>query len=191
MLDAAPFMCRRARLIKGYTQQLFAEEMDVDPATVSRWECGKLTPSPSVLSRIREISRRAEPAHSDAYILSSPTMKYLCKLEDFSVPILLSKGLLETLGVTLEEVLTDPDSLWVEDSDGHRVNDTVQADPRWLGGEIAFFEAIHKASIPGESRWWHSIGAPIAESGAMLWEGVLDPTPNEFWIKLTPFSEIT
>ncbi len=191
MLDAAPFMCRRARLIMGYTQQLFAEEMDVDPATVSRWECGKLTPSPSVLSRIREISRRAEPAHSDAYILSSPTMKYLCKLDDFSVPILLSKGLLEALGVTLEEVLKDPDRLWSADSDGQRVNDIVQADPRWLRGEIAFFEAIHKAAIPGETRWWRSIGAPIAESGAMLWEAVLDANPNEFWIELTTFSDIT
>ncbi len=191
MLDAAPFMCRRARLIMGYTQQLFAEEMDVDPATVSRWECSKLTPSPSVLSRIREISRRAEPAHSDAYILSSPTMKYLCKLDDFSVPILLSKGLLEAIGVTLEEVLKDPDRLWSADSDGQRVNDIVQADPRWLRGEIAFFETIHKAAIPGETRWWRSIGAPIAESGAMLWEGVLDANPNEFWIKLTTFSEIT
>ena len=191
MLDAAPFMCRRARLIMGYTQQLFAEEMDVDPATVSRWECSKLTPSPSVLSRIREISRRAEPAHSDAYILSSPTMKYLCKLDDFSVPILLSKGLLEAIGVTLEEVLKDPDRLWSADSDGQRVNDIVQADPRWLRGEIAFFETIHKAAIPGETRWWRSIGAPTAESGAMLWEGVLDANPNEFWIKLTTFSEIT
>ena len=191
MLDAAPFMCRRARLIKGFTQQQFAEELDVDPATVSRWECGKLTPSPALFSRIREISRRAEPAHSDAYILSSPTMKYLCKLDDFSVPMLLSKGLLETLGVTLEEVLNNPDSLWREDGEGQRVNDFVQADPRWLGGEIAFFEAIHKASIPGETRWWHSIGAPIAVSGAMLWEGVLDPTPSDVWIKLTSFSEIS
>ena len=191
MLDAAPFMCRRARLIKGFTQQQFAEDLDVDPATVSRWECGKLTPSPALFRRIREISRRAEPAHSDAYILSSPTMKYLCKLDDFSVPMLLSKGLLETLGVTLEEVLNNPDSLWREDGEGQRVNDFVQADPRWLGGEIAFFEAIHKASIPGETRWWHSIGAPIAESGAMLWEGVLDPTPSDFWIKLTSFSEIS
>lgn len=190
MSDPAAFMCRRARLIKGLTQQLLAEQMGVDPATVSRWECGKLTPSPSVLSRIRAISSRAEPAHSDAYILSSPTLKYLCKLNDFSVPILLSKELLQTLGVTLEEELTDPSSVWSEDSDGQRVNDIVQADPRWLRGEIAIFEAVNKASLPGESRWWHSIGAPIAESGAMLWEGILDPAPNEFWVKLTPFTDM-
>ena len=190
MSHPAPFMCRRARLVRGLTQERFAEEMGVDPATVSRWECGKLKPSPSVLSRVREISRRAEPAYSDAHILSSPTLKYLCKLDDFSVPLLLSRGLLKTFGVTLEEVLRDPKSVWSEDSEGQLVNDTVQADPRWLRGEIAFFEAIHRAALPGEKRWWHSIGAPIAESGAMLWEGVLDSAPNKFWIKLTPFSDI-
>ena len=109
----------------------------------------------------------------------------------FLVLILLSKGLLETLDVTLERVLKDPEPIWRNDSQSQRVNDTVQADPRWLRGAIALFEAVHEASLPGEVRWWHSIGAPIAESGAMLWEGVLDPTPNTFSVKLTPFSEIT
>ena len=105
--------------------------------------------------------------------------------------ILISKGLLETLDVTLEEVLKDPKPIWRNDSQSQRVNDTVQADPRWLRCEIAFFEAVHEASLPGEVRWWHSIGAPIAESGAMLWEGRLAPTPNTFSVKLTPFFEIT
>ena len=44
--------------------------------------------------------------------------------------ILLSKGLLETLDVTLEEVLKDPEPIWRNDSQSQRVNDTVQADPR-------------------------------------------------------------
>jgi len=190
MVEPAPFMCRRARLIKGLTQQLFAEEMGVDPATVSRWECGKLMPSPSVLGRIREISRRAEPAYSDAHILSSPTLKYLCKLDDFSVPKLVSKGLLQKMGVDLKEVLADTSPFW--GGDDQRVNDTVQGDTRWLKGEIAFFEAVHRAAdIHGSGLWWHSIGAPIAETSSMLWEGVLDPAPNKFWVKLTPFSEIS
>ena len=92
--------------------------------------------------------------------------------------------LLQTLGFTLEEVRRDPQSIWSED--GQRVNDTVQTDLRWLRGKIAFFEATHRASLPGEKRWWHSIGAPIAEAGAMLWEGVLEPDPNKFWVKLHP-----
>ena len=140
-------------------------------------------------NRIREISRRSEPAHSEAYILSSPTLKYLCKLDDFSVPRLVSKGLLQKLGVDLEEMLAATSPFW--GGDDQRVNDTVQGDPRWLKGEIAFFEAVHRAAdTHGSGLWWHSIGAPIAETGSMLWEGILDPAPNKFWVKLTPFSDI-
>jgi hypothetical protein len=41
----------------------------------------------------------------------------------------------------------------------------------------------------GKDVWWRTIGAPIAEVGAVLWEGVLEPGPKEFWIKLTPFEQ--
>ena len=146
------------------------------PATLCRRDLTSIRPP--ALGRIRDISSRADPAHCNAHIPSSPTLKYLCKLDGFLVLILLSKGLLETLDVTLEEVLKDPKPIWRNDSQSQRVNDTVQADPRWLRCEIAFFEAVHEASLPGEVRWWHSIGAPIAESGAMLWEGRLAPHPK-------------
>ncbi len=91
---------------------------------------------------------------------------------------MLSKGPLETLDVTLDEVLKDSEPIRRNDNQGQRVNDTAQADPRWLRGEISVFEAVHDVSLPGEALWWHSIGAPIAVPGAMLWEGVLAPAPK-------------
>jgi len=186
MSSPITFMVRRARLIRGETQGEFAVHMGVDQATVSRWERSKSEPTPAKLGKIRKIISVAEPSHSAAYIMSSPTFKYLCKLDDFSKPLLLSKGLLEAFGVALEDVLENPQAFWAEGA--QRVNEAVQADPRWRRGEIAFFEAIHKANptrLP--NRWWRTIGAPVAEANAMLWEGVLDPKPNEFWIQMTPF----
>ncbi len=185
MSSPIPFMVRRARLIRGDTQSDFAVHMGVDQATVSRWERSKSEPTPAKLGEIRKIISIAEPAYSAAYILSSPTMKYVCKLNDFSKPLLLSKGLLEEIGVTLEEVLENPRAFWTDED--QRINETVQSDPRWLRGEMAFVETIHKADPtrhPG--LWWRTIGAPIADANAMLWEGVLDPSPNKFWVKLTP-----
>ena len=76
----------------------------------------------------------------------------------FLVLIMLSKGLLETFDVTREKVLKDPEPIRRNDSKSQRVNDTAQADLRWLRGEIAVFEAVHEASLPGDARWWHSIG---------------------------------
>ena len=82
-------------------------------------------------------------------------------------------------------MLEDPQSFWTDDD--QRVNETVQADPRWRKSEIAFIETTHKADParhPGQ--WWRTIGAPLQEGNAMLWEGVLDPRPNQFMVKLTP-----
>ena len=101
MTDPIPFMTRRARLIRGETQDEFAEHMGVDQATISRWERSRGHPTPAKLAEIHKIITRAEPSYNPEYILASPTIKYVCKLDDFSKPLLLSKGLLEELGVTL------------------------------------------------------------------------------------------
>jgi len=187
MLDPAPFMCRRARLIKGLTQQLFAEEMDVDPATVSRWECGKLVPSPTTLSRIRDISSRAEPAHSDVYISASPTIKYMCQRDNFLKPLVISKGLAEAAGFDPDDVIRNPEPYMKEGM--RRLNKAVQSDARWERGGIAFFEARFFAPNLGD--WVRAIGAPLAETNAALIEAAPDPNPKEeFWVKLTPFEEM-
>ena len=70
---------------------------------------------------------------------------------------MLSKGLLERLDVTLEEVLKHTEPIRRNDRQSQRMNDTVQVDPRWLRVEITVFAAVHEASMPGEARGWHSI----------------------------------
>ena len=189
MSSPIPFMVRRARLIRGETQGDFAFHMGVDPATVSRWETSRIVPTPFKLSEIRRIIRAADPCHSEAYISAAPTIKYVCNVGDFSEGLMVSQGLADAIGTSREEILADREIRWYEE--GQRVNDAVHADSRWLRGEIAFFEAQFKAHEDmGKDVWWRTIGAPIAEVGAVLWEGVLEPGPKEFWVKLTPFEEM-
>ena len=185
MPNPISFMCRRARLIRGETQGEFAIHMGVDQATVSRWERTIGEPTSSNLAEIRGIMTAAEPCHSRAYIEAAPTYKWVGRMDDFSVRVMISKGLAEWIGCTYEEMMAAPRTRYWTKHD-QRVNDLVQADPRWLRGEIAFLETCHLSSHPGQ--WWHTIGAPIADTNTVLWEGIPSDKPNQkFWVKLTPF----
>ena len=189
MSSPIAFMSRRARLIRGETQAAFARHIGVDQATVSRWETEKGEPDVANLQEIRRIVMTAEPCHSEAYVSASPTIKYVAKLDDFSEALMVSQGYVEVLGVSREDILTKRELRW--DDEAQRVNDIVQADSCWLRGEIAFFEATFKADTEhGEHLWWRTIGAPLSEAHAMLWEGVLTGSPLEFSVKLTPFQEM-
>ncbi len=185
MSSPLPFMARRARLIRGETQGDFAIHMGVDQATVSRWERSKSEATPANFAEIRRIIATAEPSYSLDYVPAAPTIKYICTINDFSKTIAASKGLLEALGVDREEVI---DEIVATDNEAERVAETVIGDPRWLAGRIAFFEANFKAHHHyGENRWFRTIGAPLSEARAMLWEGVLVEGPLDFMVKVTPF----
>ena len=111
----------------------------------------------------------------------------VCRIDDFSNTVMISKGLVEWLGCTYEEMMASPLTRYWTEHD-QRVNDLVQADPRWSRGEIAFLETCHPSSEPGQ--WWHTIGAPIADTNSVLWEGIISDKPNQkFWVKLTPFQD--
>ena len=181
-------MVRRARLVRGETQREFAIHLGVDQGSVSRWEREKSEPTSSKLAEIRKIITTAEPCHSRAYIEAAPTYKIIVRLDDFSTIVMISKGFSEKIGATYDEISTAPFGKYWTAPD-QRVNDLVQGDPRWLRGEIAFFETSHPSTATGE--WWHTIGAPIAETNSVLWEGIISDAPNQkFWVKLTPFEEV-
>ena len=179
-------MVRRARLIRGETQSDFAIHMGVDQATVSRWEREKGEPNPAHLEEIRKIIISAEPCYSRAYIEAAPTIKYMCQRDNFLQPLAISKGLAEAAGIDPVDVIRNPESYIREGEGIHRLNEVVQSDARWEGGEIAFFEATLFAPRLGE--WVRAIGAPLAETNAALIEAApIGNSKEEFWIKLTPF----
>ena len=180
-------MTRRARLIRGETQGQFAIHMDVDQATVSRWEREKSEPTAAHLSAIRRIIATAEPCHSRAYIKAAPTIKYVCQLDNFLKPLVISRGLAEAAGFDPDDVIRNPERYSKESL--RRLNKAVQSDARWERGEIAFFEARFFA--PALREWVRAIGAPLAETNAALIEAAPDPNPKEeFWVKLTTFDEL-
>lgn len=187
MSSPLPFMTRRARLIRGETQGQFAIHMDVDQATVSRWEREKGEPTAAHLSAIRRIIATAEPCHSHAYIKAAPTIKYMCQLDNFLKPLVISRGLAEAAGFDPDDVIRNPAHYIKEGL--RRLNRAVQSDARWERGEIAFFEARFFA--PALREWVRAIGAPLAETNAALIEAAPDPNPEEeFWVKLTTFDEL-
>ena len=188
MQNTIVFMCRRARLIRGETQAAFARHMGVDQASVSRWERKKVEPEAANIAEIRRIITTAEPCQSLAYVRAAPTIKYVCAIDDFMTTIAASQGLLAALGFDREELI---DEILVTDEYADAVMKTVIGDPRWLRGEIAFFEANFKSHPQfGENLWWRTIGAPLSEAKACLWEGVLGDKPLNFMVKLTPFEEL-
>lgn len=67
-----------------------------------------------------------------------------------------------------------------------RVNEIVQADRRWVTGEIAYFRTVHQ---DGRGRWLRTSGVPIPHHGTVLWEAsAFDGNDPEFTIKLFAYS---
>ena len=186
MTTPVPFLVRRARVIRGETQDEFAKFLGVDGSTVSRWERGKVEPSAAVLQTISEIVQRADPTHSEAYISRSPLMQIICRYDDFRETVQVSRGIMEAHSLTPDHW----DYRWfktVWTPDDERVNELVHADPRWQNQEIAFFETQHLATIG----WIRTIAAPLPDPRGILWEGAIANGDDlAFWVRLTPYESV-
>jgi transcriptional regulator with XRE-family HTH domain len=176
--EDAPFLTRRARLLLGKTQAEFAEMFEVEDATVSRWERGKLHPSAKVWPRIREIALRSAIPLSDEVVREAHVYKFIVAMNDLTRPSVVSKGAVEALvkaGIKRTDLTA---SWWSDFAHRHphyeistvRGLETVQADKRWLMGEIAFAD-IHAFST-GLNRWLNVIVAPLPDRNSALIEAV-------------------
>lgn len=75
-----PLGLRQARIARGMTQSGLAEAMDVDQATVSRWERGTQVPEPDLQARLREFlfrGRAVQDAMIFHFVRSSPGLRAL------------------------------------------------------------------------------------------------------------------
>ena len=88
-----PYLVRRTRLVLGQTQSQFAEQFEVDDGTVSRWERGKLRPSPAIIAHLREIVLRSSFVAGKELIRASPILKFVSPIDDLKHPCVISKGI--------------------------------------------------------------------------------------------------
>lgn len=75
-----PLGLRQARLARGLSQAQLAEAMNVDQATVSRWERGTQLPEPGVQTQLREFlfrGRAIQDAMVYHFVRSSPGLRLL------------------------------------------------------------------------------------------------------------------
>ena len=134
-----PFVVRRARLLKGMTQAEFAELFEVDDGTVSRWERGKLHPTPKVWQRIRDITLKEDSLRDEALVRASPVYKYLVDMKRLTKPIVASRGISEALEmVGALRVKDRPFGIanFARKSPQYKVSgtralETIQASPEW------------------------------------------------------------
>ncbi len=196
-MKTSAFLVRRARLLLGLTQAEFAEKLDVENTTISRWECGRMRPSAKVVTQLRSIVGGADHHHSHDLLVASPVYKWLALIDDLQATVVASKGVaeaLERVGYTADDfVNTEPHlaARWTKPSDAEwhcsfpYAFTLVQADPRWLKGEIAYVE-IHAYSHIFKS-WGRGLLAPLLDEGLALFEAVpAKKGPRQgFWMRVT------
>ncbi|MGA7329766.1 MAG: helix-turn-helix transcriptional regulator [Rhodomicrobium sp.] len=195
-MSNVPYFVRHARLALGETQSTFAERFGVNTTTVSRWERGKLHPSPAIYRNIRKILVCGHPLTDDDLIEACPTFKYLVRMDDLFFPCLASLGArraLEQLGVSLNELFHELRERSPKDyavSSAHAF-DIIQCDPRWLEARIAYANA-HCVSVTLGGQWAYLMLVPLIERGEALAEFVPDPggPGRGFWVHLVEVDSI-
>jgi transcriptional regulator with XRE-family HTH domain len=186
-MSDTPYLVRRARYLLSMTQRQFAELFDVDEGTVSRWERGKLHPSPDVISRINDIDREGSILGIDV-LRASPIWKYASPVDDLRHPIDISKGLRSALKKAgrSEEYIESyakeiPESTPQEHSTVHALN-LIQRHPLWINRRALYAEALAVSDALG---WIDFLAAPFPHGPLAL--VVFAPVSAEeggFWVRV-------
>jgi transcriptional regulator with XRE-family HTH domain len=177
------------------TQAEFAAHFDVDDGTVSRWERGKVRPSPAVLAEIHRICRGHGSFDAHRLVAASPVYKWLSPMGDLGATTVVSRGLMDALakiGYSVDDFSKNEHAIaryWTRRSDPEweysfaRAAEVIQADPRWPRGGIAYVEGHAYSHVFGG--WGTGLLAPLFDEGLALFEGVPDPSPKEgFWMRI-------
>lgn len=183
-VQTASFLVRRARRLLGMTQTQIADHLGVEQSTVSRWERGLQQPSPEAQAELERVCDHHVPALSMRFLTASPVPKIFTEISDFAKHVTYSAGaerLISEAGSTLDMwgAYATPVAL--------ACNEHVATDPRWLSGEIAFFEvkALNRYSAVSPLVPVHTVCAPLHQCGLAVFEGVrLDALTEPPYIRL-------
>jgi transcriptional regulator with XRE-family HTH domain len=188
-----PYLVRRARLVLGQTQTQFAEQFEVDDGTVSRWERGKLRPSPAIVAQLRETVLRLSFVAGKELIRASPILKFVSPIDDLKHPCVISKGIrlaLKRAGIPDHDLSTPmevQEGASPEISGAHAL-DMIQADPAWVNKRAAYAEAHCVA--PRLGTWVDAMMIPLPDEPLALIEFTPSPPQGGFWVHVVRFEDI-
>jgi transcriptional regulator with XRE-family HTH domain len=188
-----PYLVRRARLVLGQTQTQFAEQFEVDDGTVSRWERGKLRPSPAIVAQLRETVLRRSSVAGKELIRASPILKFVSPVDDLKHPCVISKGIrlaLKRAGIP-DHDLSTPMEVQAGTSpelSGAHALDMIQADPAWVNKRAAYAEA--HCIAPRLGTWVDAMMIPLPDEPLALIEFTPSSPQGGFWVHVVRFEDI-
>ena len=188
-----PCLALRARLALGQTQSQFAEQFEVDDGTVSRWERGKLRPSPAIVAQLRETVLRMSSVAGKELIRASPILKFVSPIDDLKHPCVISKGIrlaLKRAGMSDYDLSTPLEvqaGTSPELSAAH-VLDMIQADPAWVNKHAAYAEA--HCIAPRFGTWVDAMMIPLPDEPIALIEFTPSSPEGGFWVRVVRFKDV-
>ena len=189
-----PHLVRRARLLLGQTQGQFAEQFEVDDGTVSRWERGKLRPSPAIVAHLREIVLRSGFVAGKDLIRASPILKCVSPLDDLKHPCVISKGIrmaLKRAGIPDHDLSTRIKEVRLGTSaelSGAHALDLIQADAAWVAKRAVYAEAHCFAVLLGA--WVDAMVIPLPDEPLALVEFTQASPNGGFWVRVVRFEDL-
>jgi len=188
-----PYLVHRARLALGQTQSQFAEHFEVDDGTVSRWERGKLRPTPAIVAQLREIVLRLGFVAGKELIRASPILKFVSALDDLKHPCVISRGIrlaLKRAGVS-DHDLSIPMEIQSGTSpalSGAHALDMIQADPAWATRRAAYAEA--HCIAPRFGAWVDAMVIPLPDQPLALIEFILSSAEGGLKVRVVRFEDL-
>ena len=190
-----PYLVRRARLVLGQTQSQFAEQFEVDDGTVSRWERGKLRPTPAIIAHLREIVLRSGFVARKELIRASPILKCVSPIDDLKHPCVVSKGVcmaLKRAGISDHDLSAHIKEVQVGASaelSGAHALDVIQADPAWVSRRAVYAEAHCFAVLLGV--WADAMVIPLPDEPLALLEFMHSSPQGGFWVRVVRFEDLS
>jgi len=173
-----PTICKRARLIRGETQGQSAKRYGVIPGTVSRWETGKMCPSPEVFKELYETVVGKDPHHIKEYIESSPIPRYVNSFDSITDVRAISKGVLDVVGISYAEYIKNID-YYIGISTGKIWHRMMQ---RKDFKTALIYDAVYRDDAHGG--WWSARTILMRDQQVASWEGVFSLKPLKEKIEL-------
>jgi transcriptional regulator with XRE-family HTH domain len=188
-----PYLVRRARLVLGQTQTQFAEQFEVDDGTVSRWERGKLRPSPAIVAQLRETVLRMSFVAGKELVRASPILKAVAPIDDLKHPCVISKGVrlaLKRAGIPDHDLSTplEVQAGASPELSGAHALDVIQADPAWVNRRAAYAEA--HCIAPRLGTWVDAMLIPLPDEPLALTEFIPSSPQGGFWVRVVRFEDI-